>query len=430
MIPDRQIHVSSIFEPETWSPDSWRSKIILHQVEYSDPAALAKICNTLRLLPPLVCPAEIESARTDLAEVVRGNAFIIQGGDCAESFDDVQYEIIAGKRVLLAEQCHVLSEAFNVPVIQIGRIAGQYAKPRSESFQKHHNGNLVQTFKGHNINSVELDAREPNPLRLLLGYLYAATTLNTLKTVAEKPELKPGSSQVDLGHLYTSHEALHLPLESAQTKGAYNTSAAFVWIGERTRQIDGAHVEYVRGLRNPVGVKTSAKVDPQELISLLDTLDPYKQDVGRISLITRLGNTHVERVLPSLIEAVKASGHRPIWICDPCHGCTEMTSSGVKIRRVLRVLDELKQTFVVHQRHGTYLGGVHLEQTGEDVSECLSGPPCADEDERVAKNYRSLCDPRLSAAQAMDVVQQFADFVRDWRGNLALPLNNSLDSGL
>lgn len=421
--PDRQTHFSSVSETETWSPNSWRSKAAMHQVQYRDQAAMTKACNTLSTLPPLISPTEIEGARTDLAEVARGNAFIIQGGDCAESFEDVQFELIAGKRKLLAEQSRLLSKGLNVQIIQIGRIAGQYAKPRSEAFQIDHDGKHVETFKGHNINSVELDAREPNPMRLLLGYFNAATTLLTLNTVATKPGLKSASSQVDLGHLYTSHEALHLPLESAQTKGRYNTSAAFVWIGERTRQVDGAHMEYVRGLRNPIGIKISSRANPKEIVRLLDILDPLKQDIGRITLITRLGNSNVERGLPAIIEAVRASGHTPIWMCDPCHGCTEMTSGGVKIRRVLRVLDELKQTFAVHQRLGTYLGGVHLEQTGENVSECLSGLPLADEDELVAKNYRSLCDPRLSGTQAVDVVRDFVEFVGEYKRNLATPLD-------
>lgn len=391
-----------------WSEESWRSKPTLHQVQYPDPVALLDVCALLRSLPPLVTLAEIEQARSDLAEVALGRAFIIQGGDCAESFDDVQLGIITKKRALLAEQAAILggSQGFNVPVVQIGRIAGQYAKPRSSQFEVHNNGSLINSFLGHNVNEPHLDRRTPNPTRLLLGYLYAATTLHTLNCTTQSVHPKL------IGPFYTSHEALHLPLESSLTHGEYNTSAAFLWIGERTRHLDGGHLEYIRGLRNPIGIKISGKGDPVDLVRLLNLLDPEKRDIGRITLITRLGNDNVETTLPQLVMAVKASGHTPIWMCDPCHGCTETIIGGVKTRRVERLLDELMRSFVVHQQCGTYLGGIHLEQTGEAVTECISGGPYAGEHKQVMQNFRSLCDPRLSATQAVQLVQGFVDFVR------------------
>ena len=429
MQPQRQVQVAQPWEPEVkhagtfisgapkpaWSRESWRFKPTLHQVQYPDPAALHEVCALLRSLPPLVPVAEIEKARSELAEVALSRGFVIQGGDCAECFHDVQLDIITKKRALLAEQAAILRgrHGLDVPVVQIGRIAGQYAKPRSSQFEVHLNGSLINSFFGHNVNELDPERRTPDPMRLLLGYLYAATTLHTLNCASQSVQPKL------TGPFYTSHEALHLPLESALTHGAYNTSAAFVWIGERTRQLDGGHLEYIRGLRNPVGIKISGKVDPVDLVRVLDFLDPEKRDIGRVTLITRLGNDNVEVALPPLLMTVKASGHTPVWMCDPCHGCTEVTSGGLKTRRVERLLDELVRTFVVHQRHGTYLGGIHLEQTGEAVTECVNGQPHAGEHEQITQNFRSLCDPRLSAAQAVQLVQGFVRFVREYRRNNA-----------
>ncbi|KAK0653590.1 putative phospho-2-dehydro-3-deoxyheptonate aldolase [Lasiodiplodia hormozganensis] len=379
---------------EHWSPDSWQSKPISQEIEYADQGALDSVCAQLRTMRPLIAPARIEALRRKLAEVANGRAFVMQGGDCAESFDDVRGDIIAGKRALLSQQSQALQLALGKPVVEIGRMAGQFAKPRSAAFEVLADGRQVPPFKGDNINSRDTTARMPDPRRLLVGHHLAATTLAFL-------ELLDGQSSGQTMH--TSHEALNLHLESAVTHGHYNTAADFLWIGERTRRLDGAHVEYCRGLRNPVGVKLGPGTDAGELVRLLAILDPTTSP-GRVTLITRLGAVQVERVLPRLIAAVKASGHVPVWMCDPCHGNTFSTADGVKTRMVESVAAEVRKTFEVHARCGSHLGGLHLEQTGEEVTECVERAQALN-DAVSFPHYRSLCDPRLSPGQAMKVVQ-------------------------
>lgn len=395
--------------PGPWTPDSWRSKPAAQAVEYSDSKGLLETCSYLQQLPPLVSHSEIEEARGQFYHVALGRAFVIQGGDCAESFHDVQHDIIRRKVQLLHRQSQIIEEALGKPTIPIGRIAGQYAKPRSNPFEVLAGGEVVHAFKGHIVNSEDLSERKPDPKRLLLGYFYAAATQNTIRHVAG-----PSSPLSSKTGLYTSHEALHLPYESAMTHDSYNLSATTVWLGERTRQLGGAHVEYARGLRNPIGVKIGPTATPADVVALLNILAPDTTQYGKVTIITRMGHEKARKVLPALIRAVQLSGHVPIWMCDPCHGNTFATPTGVKTRRVEDMLTELRETYVAHRNLGSHLGGIHLEQTGGDVTECLDGVFQRTEDD-LGVCYQSLCDPRLSNDQALALVEGFAEFVKSYR---------------
>ncbi|KAL4863813.1 phospho-2-dehydro-3-deoxyheptonate aldolase [Aspergillus spectabilis] len=387
--------------PAPWDLDSWRSKPAAQAVEYDDPEALQRACETLRHLPPLVSVEEVEQARYQFYYVAAGKAFIIQGGDCAESFLDVRYDIIRRKVELLHQQSRILEAALNKPVLRVGRIAGQYAKPRSNPLETLPSGQVVHAFRGHIINSEDETDRTPDPTRLLAGYFHAAVSHNTIRHLPTPT-------------VYTSHEALHLPYEASLSRDDYNLSATTIWLGERTRQLNGAHVEYARGLRNPIGVKIGPSATATEIVSILNALSPNRTPAGKVTLITRFGHRRVRSVLPDLIRAVQLSGHVPIWMSDPCHGNTWTTADGHKTRQTADMLHELKETYAVHCELGSHLGGLHLEQTGDSVTECL-------DDRHVTKAgdlgqaYTSLCDPRLSVDQALDFVREFSEFVIDYR---------------
>lgn len=419
---------------EGWTPQSWLLKPVVAQaVEYEDPKALLEICHTISSLPPLVSPVKIEIARARFQAAALGKAFILQAGDCAESFHDVRPTIIQQKIKLLEEQCNLLSHGLHLPVVKVGRIAGQYAKPRSSPFETLPDGSKIHAFRGHNVNGMSLDERVPDPQRLLLGYFHSKATMDLMKTY--QGPLTPGSGKVPssinhpsmtyiptpsssfdeagTGAIFTSHEALHLPFETAVTHNNYNTSASFIWVGERTRQLDGGHLEYIRGLRNPLGIKVGPGMTGKELVELLNVINPNPSNtanIGHVTIITRLGVDNVDRVLPSLIQAVAEAGHRPVWMCDPCHGNTQ-TVSGIKTRCVDRMLAEVVRTYDTHRRGGSFMGGLHLEQTGEEVTECLNHSFIGD-DHGLDVNYRSLCDPRLSNAQALVLVRKFVEFVQ------------------
>ncbi|KAL8768143.1 MAG: hypothetical protein Q9209_005534 [Squamulea sp. 1 TL-2023] len=417
----------SVYErnADNWSSHSWQSKAINAQaVEYRDKSALDKVCRSLQQLPPLINPAQIEEARELFASAAKGERFILQGGDCAESFEDVQLDIINSKTSLLAEQADILESKLVLPVTCVGRIAGQYAKPRSNPVEISADGTTVLTFRGHNINGPGLDQRTPDPDRLLRGYFHSAATLNTITGFGSQSDPVQTTSYVGKDQItkptsypranFTSHEALLLPYETSLTRGRHCSSAAFLWVGERTRQLDGAHIEFLRGLRNPIGIKLSSEASPNELVALLNRLCPDKTgETGRITLITRLGALNVEASLPPLIKAVQASGHQPVWMCDPCHGNTFTTADGkIKTRCAMTMLEEAQQTYAVHRRSGSRLGGLHIEQTGESVTECVEHIASGTGQLSLGVNYRTLCDPRLSREQAILLVARFANYVQ------------------
>lgn len=380
-------------------------------MEYPSPVELDSTCALISRLPNLISSGDIESARRSFHSVALGKAFIVQGGDCAESFEDVSHESVKGHMNLLAQEAAILSEAMGgKPVLEVGRIAGQYAKPRSQPVETLPSGETVLTFRGENVNSIDPQQRTPDVDRLMLGYIHA---LKRLQLIAQVRHTRaPGEAPNK--PFYTSHEALHLPLESALTKGQYNTSATFLWIGARTADLNGAHVEYVRGLRNPIGVKIGPSTSPESLVKMLDILCPDKvASWGRVVLITRLGATKVAQLLPSMIRAVQLSGHMPVWLCDPCHGNTETTVNGHKTRQLGTMLQELQETYIVHRDLNNHLGGIHLEQTGQMVTECMDSERVT-EAHHLRARYETLCDPRLARDQALLLVQQFATFVKSF----------------
>ncbi|KAL9593694.1 MAG: hypothetical protein Q9219_007427 [cf. Caloplaca sp. 3 TL-2023] len=416
-----------------WSPHSWRLKSVHAQkIEYPDNDALEKVCHNLEGLPPLVSAAQIEEARDLFAAAARGERFIVQGGDCAESFEDVKNEIIESKVLLLLQQKNLIESKLLMPVTGVGRIAGQYAKPRSAPMETLADNTIVPAFRGHIVNGTGIHNRNPDPGRLLQGYFYSAVTLNAISNIesptSSAPTTQPGtpssssSSRRDLicepklcaKEIITSHEALLLPYESSLTRGRYCTSGSFLWVGERTRQLDGAHVEFLRGLRNPIGIKLSSKTSPVDLIALLNKLSPDGADSpGKLTLITRLGASNVKSALPPLIKAVQSTRHQPLWMSDPCHGNTATAGKDkVKTRCATTMLDEAQQTYAVHRSLGSRLGGLHLEQTGEGVAECVEHISLGTGDLSLGVNYRTLCDPRLSREQALLFVERFAEYVQ------------------
>ncbi|KAA8652881.1 hypothetical protein EYZ11_003143 [Aspergillus tanneri] len=421
----------SLDSSDTWTPQSWQKRqAIAQDIEYKDPLALEEVLNTVASLPPLVSTVKIELGRQHFAAAARGEAFILQGGDCAENFQDVRPLVVKKKVRLLHEQSRLIRDALGLPVVTVGRIAGQYAKPRSCPFETLADGSRVYSFRGENINGFHSEERTPDPNRLLQAYFHSRATLDLMRAcpslptppscdpvVSPEKDLFPTDTLQELGQgaIFTSHEALHLPYESAVTHGRYNTSATFLWIGERTRQQNGQHIEYIRGIRNPIGIKVGPTMRPEELVDLLDLILRHQngQDTqdGRVTLITRLGADQVETLLPPLIQAVRKAGHRPVWMCDPCHGNTKTTPSGIKTRCVETVVREVIQTFEVHRANGSFMGGLHLEQTGEFVIECVDAWDTYCELD-LTTSYRSLCDPRLSYVQALTVVRSFLDHVR------------------
>jgi 3-deoxy-7-phosphoheptulonate synthase len=441
-----------------WSSSSWRSRPAEQQPTYDDPAAVARAVAVLGTRPPLVAAGEVERLRLALGEAAAGRRFVLQGGDCAETFASCTEVALRSKLEVLLQMSLVLTYATRQPIVRIGRIAGQYAKPRSSATERVGEYELP-TYRGDIINAAGATpaARRADPARMLEAYGHAAASLNylralieggfadlhhpqrwalqlvsasprrvayerTMRAITDAIELMESigaSSQAALGRveLYTSHEALLLPWEEALTRtlsgsynGNYNLSAHCLWLGYRTSQLDGAHVEYLRGLRNPIGIKIGAATDTAQLSALLDRIDPEREP-GRITLITRLGVTGVETALPKLVHAVAASGHPVLWSCDPMHGNTETTTSGRKTRRIEAIFGELERSFAVHAREGSRLGGVHFEMTGEDVTECLGGSLEVREDD-LERSYETACDPRLNGSQALEMAFRIAALLR------------------
>lgn len=436
-----------------WSTTSWKSRTAAQQARYPDQEALDLAIAQLTKLPPLVTSWEIEALKGKLALAAKGDAFVLQGGDCAESFEDCESSVIAAKLKILLQMSLILVHGTKRQVLRIGRIAGQYAKPRSAD-QETRDGVTLPCYRGDLVNRPgwSLEERTPDPQLLLRGYERAALTLNFIRSLADGGfadlhhpenwglgfvkhsglsneykkivdsirdaldfmEAVAGGAPADMNRVdfFTSHEGLHLPYEQAQTRqvpnreGWYNLSTHLPWIGKRTGELDGAHVEFFRGVRNPIGVKVGADADPKWLTALLDALDP-DHEPGRIMLIHRMGVGEIGRSLPGLIDAVRDTGRNVLWECDPMHGNTETTAKGVKTRRFENILGELEQAFEIHASSKSILGGVHFELTGEDVTECMGGARDLSELD-LERAYRSAVDPRLNYEQALEMAMSIA----------------------
>ncbi len=440
----------------TWTPDGWRTLEARHQPDYPAPAAHAAVLDQLASLPPIVFPGEIDLLRGRIAEAAAGRLFILHGGDCVERFIDCNPQTITNKLKILLQMSVILSHAARRPVLRIGRIAGQYFKPRSAAVETI-GGRTVPTYRGDTINGWALDQREPDPHRLLEGYFHATATLNYVRSMIDGGfadlhhpyswnlhsieqtkrweeyrtivdhildaihfmESFGGIRNESLGRIdfYTSHEGLHLGYEQALTRpegGAwYDTSAHLLWIGERTRDLAGAHVEFFRGVSNPIGVKLSATAEPGDVVELARKLNP-RGEAGRLMLITRLGQAQVRNRLPNLIEAVTAAGLEVAWMCDPMHGNTTTLAGGRKTRDFDSVLGELDATFEVHRAADTHLAGVHFELTGDEVTECTGGALELAERDLEAR-YESYCDPRLNYAQSLEMAFLISRYLRERR---------------
>ncbi len=444
--PDRNLRAVNL--PTDWTPDSWRARPALQMPTYPDAEALAGVQDELRALPPLVTSWEILALKQQIAEAQEGKRFLLQGGDCAENFADCSSEVISNRLKVLLQMSLVLVHGLRIPVIRVGRFAGQYAKPRSTDTETRGEVTLP-SYRGDIINRPEFtaEARVPDPRRMVKAHARSAMTMNFVRSlidggfadlhhpeywglgwVKDSPlaeeyqkmvsglgdavrfmETLVGSQIHDLKRVdfYTSHEALLLPYEEAQTRqvprqwGWFNLSTHFPWIGMRTAALDGAHTEYFRGIRNPVAVKVGPSVTPDQLLKLIDVLNP-EDEPGRLALIHRMGATQIADKLPTLLEAVKREGRRVLWICDAMHGNTESTSNGYKTRRFDNIRSEIEQSFDIHAAVGTRLGGVHLELTGEDVTECTGGArELTDVD--LERAYRSTVDPRLNYEQSLEI---------------------------
>ncbi len=442
--------------PDDWSPESWRTKLDPQQVLYPDRAAVDRAVLKLRSLPPLVTSFEIEKLKAQIAQAQEGKRFLLQGGDCAERLDDCRPEHITSRLKILLQMSLVLVHGLGMPVIRVGRFAGQYAKPRSSLTETRAIDGSEQTLPSYfgdlvNGEAFEEDSRTPDPHMMVRGYQHAAMTINFVRSLIDggfadlhHPEYWDlsffGSAALseegrksyqnmsrelasalrfmeNLGEkavddltrvdFFTSHEGLNLLYESAQTRtvprrqGYYNLTTHLPWIGERTRGLDGAHVEYFRGIRNPVGVKLGPKADPQEVVRLLQALNPAKEP-GRMVLIVRMGARDVGHHLEHLLQTVDRAQTPVLWVCDPMHGNTRSTASGRKTRNVEDIYSELAQSIEIHAKAGTHLGGVHFELTGEDVTECVGGASGVTEDD-LDQNYSSALDPRLNYAQSLEL---------------------------
>ena len=442
-----------------WQPDSWRKKPILQQPEYDDKAELAQVEKTLSSYPPLVFAAEARELRRQLGQVCEGKGFLLQGGDCAESFSEFNAPKIRDTFKVLLQMAIVLTFAGRCPVTKVARMAGQYAKPRSSDFETK-DGVTLPSYRGDIINSFEFSeaARRPDPQRLIEAYHRSSATLNLLRAfaqggLADLPEVNRwnmafvennplkeqyqdiarriqdslefmdviglNASNTPTLHetsLFTSHEALLLNYEEALTRidtltgKPYDCSAHMVWIGERTRQLDHAHIEFFRGIHNPIGVKVGPTMEEDELIRLIDALNP-NNEAGRLTLITRMGADKLEANLPRLLRRVKAEGRNVVWSSDPMHGNTFSASSGYKTRNFDAILSEIRQFFAAHDAEGTYAGGIHLEMTGQHVTECTGGAYQISDDD-LAEAYKTQCDPRLNADQVLEMAFLVSDHLR------------------
>ena len=442
-----------------WSAASWRKFAAAQQPEWPDAEALKKAEVQLSALPPLVFAGEARRLTSQLAEVANGRAFLLQAGDCAESFADFSADSIRDKLKIILQMAVALTYAAGVPVVKVGRIVGQFAKPRSAPSERIGDVDLP-SFRGHMVNDEAFDeeARRPDPARLVAAYQQSASTLNLLRAFTKggfadlsqvhlwNQQFVASSAEglryesiaaeidralrfmaacgIDLGaevglhqvDFWTSHEALILPYEECLTRmdslsgDWFDCSAHLLWVGDRTRQLDGAHVEFLSGVGNPLGVKIGPTTSPDEAVALCNRLNPARTP-GRLTLITRFGADKIDEHLPRLIRAVEESGHPVVWACDPMHGNTFTSAGGRKTRRFNDILSELRTFFQLHRDAGTWPGGVHVELTGDDVTECLGGAEEIFEGDLGAR-YTTTCDPRLNARQSLDLAFRVAEFLR------------------
>ncbi|MDP6804309.1 MAG: 3-deoxy-7-phosphoheptulonate synthase class II [Rhodospirillales bacterium] len=442
-----------------WTPESWHRKRICQVPEYPDPAALGVVEERLRNYPPLVFAGEARRLKDALAKVAEGRAFLLQGGDCAESFAEFHPNNIRDTFRVLLQMAVVLTYGAACPVLKVGRLAGQFAKPRSSDVETI-GAVTLPAYRGDMINGMEFtpEARNPDPQRLVQAYNQSAATLNLLRAfaqggyadlhkvhqwnlgfVADSPlgaryrdladrldetlefmaacgltsETTPQIRETDF---FTSHEALLLPYEEAMTRvdsttgDWYDTSAHLLWVGDRTRQPDGAHVDFLRGIGNPLGIKAGPTTDADELIRNIDTLNPANEP-GRLTIIARMGWDQVERELPRLIRRIVAEGRTVVWACDPMHGNTVKSSNGFKTRHFDRILAEVRSFFAIHKAEGTHAGGVHFELTGQNVTECVGGAKAITE-ANLSDRYHTHCDPRLNAEQALELAFLVAEMLK------------------
>ncbi len=443
---------------KNWKLNSWTKYPAKHLPVYEDKKELDLVLSKVKKYPPLVFAGETRTLKKSLADVVKGKAFLLQGGDCAESFEEFNPDNIKDTFKAILQMSLVLTHSASMPVIKVGRIAGQFSKPRSSPVEKK-NDKELPSYLGDNINGMEFTekARIPDAKRLFRAYSQSASTLNLLRAFSQggfadlrqvhlwnlgfineqtKGKYKEIEDKISDAlsfmeacginpdnnrrlrtvNFYTSHEALLLPFEEAMTRidsttGEYHdTSAHFVWIGDRTRQPDGAHVEFCRGIKNPIGLKCGPTLKPEELIKLCNILNP-ENEPGRMTLISRFGSENVEKYLPKLIKIIKKEGLNVIWSCDPMHGNTIKAATGFKTRPFDNVLKEVKNFFAVHQAEGTYAGGLHVEMTGQDVTECTGGAQKISDGD-LSNRYRTHCDPRLNASQALELAFLISDEIK------------------
>jgi 3-deoxy-7-phosphoheptulonate synthase len=454
---------------ERWTPDSWRGKPVLQMPQYPDAGALADVEAQLATFPPLVFAGEARNLKKSLARVARGEAFLLQGGDCAESFAEHGANNIRDFFRVFLQMAVVLTYAGALPVVKVGRIAGQFAKPRSSPTEKI-DGKELPSYRGDIVNDIAFteSARTPDPQRQLMAYRQSAATLNLLRAFAtggyanlasvhqwmlgflkDSPQSRRYKELADrisealnfmracgldleahpelrATDFYTSHEALLLGYEQAFTRvdsttgDWYATSGHMIWIGDRTRQLEGAHIEYFRGIKNPIGLKCGPSLKPDELIKLVDILNPDNEP-GRLTLITRFGNEKAGEHLPGRVRAIKREGRSVVWSCDPMHGNTITSNNGYKTRPFDRILSEVKTFFSVHAAEGTHAGGVHLEMTGQDVTECIGGARAISHED-LSDRYHTVCDPRLNAEQSIDMAFLIAELLKQERAGKAAPM--------
>ncbi len=446
-------------EIASWSPGGWRSLPIKQQPEYRNTTKLRQAEEALAEKPGLVNPGEINDLKKELAKVVHGKAFLLQGGDCAESFAEFSETNLRNYFRALLQMAVVLTYGASSPVVKVGRIAGQFSKPRSDGMETQ-NGQSLPSYRGDMVNGMEFEAvaREPDPERLLKAYYQSSVTLNYLRSLAKggfaslrqvsawnmdfAARSKQGKrfqelveriqeclqfiescgfplddmKQLREVNFYTSHEGLLLNYESALTRRGdddqwYDCSAHMLWIGDRTRSPEEAHVEFMRGIANPIGMKVGPSITRDDLLKLIDVLNP-ENEPGKLTLISRMGSAKVAKLLPPLVRAVKEEGRHVVWSCDPMHGNTIKSPNGYKTRKFIDILAEVRDFFAIHKAEGTYGGGVHFEMTGQDVTECLGGAQAISEVD-LSSRYHTHCDPRLNASQSLELAFLIAEELKN-----------------